>query len=178
MSSATEEKKLYILRGISGSGKSTLAKKIQEEEGCSQANIVFSTDDFFVNKTTGKYEFDGSKIGRAHQWNQGRVKKAMSEGQQLIIVDNTNTQCWEAKPYVLMAIEHKYQVHVREPDTPWAKDAQELARRNLHNVPLEAIQRMLSRWDNDFSVEAILKSKEPSFKRKPPVRKSMTPQQK
>jgi predicted kinase len=162
--STENRKQLYILRGISGSGKSTLAKKIIEENEVEQQQnviLVFSSDDYFINRTTGVYEFEGAKIGRAHEWNQNRVKKAMTNNQQLIIVDNTNTQRWEAKPYVVMAVEHGYEIVVREPDTPWRRDAQELAKRNIHNVPVEAVQRMLDRWDEDFSVDAILKSNPP-----------------
>ncbi|MNE81595.1 hypothetical protein D3C80_1782580 [compost metagenome] len=82
-------------------------------------------------------------------------------------MDNTNTQRWEAKPYVVLAQEFGYEVIVREPDTPWRRNAAELAKRNVHGVPVEAIQRMLDRWDEDFSVEAILKSAPPK-RRGPP----------
>lgn len=53
---------------------------------------------------------------------------------------------------------------MKEPDTPWRRDAGELAKRNVHGVPLEAIERMLGRWDEDFSIEAILNSKPPRGK--------------
>jgi predicted kinase len=177
MSTTNEpKKKMYILRGISGSGKSYLSRKILEEEGvtdnCNETH-VFSSDDYFINKETGKYEYDGSKIGRAHEWNQNRVMKAVKNNQPVIIVDNTNTQRWEAKPYVQMALENGYDIIVREPDTPWRRDAVELSKRNVHGVPLESIQKMLKRWEDDFSLDAILKSKPPKHAMRKPRKQNV-----
>ena len=85
-----------------------------------------------------------------------------------IVIDNTNTQKWEAKPYVQMAQSHGYTVKVMEPTTPWAKNAQELTQRNQHGVPLHVIRLMLQRWETDFTVEAILASQKPRFSRREP----------
>ena len=148
-------KVLYIVRGISGSGKSTLSKQLTSAGGA-----IFSTDDFFVNEQ-GHYVFNPTQLGNAHAWNQNRVKDALRDGVSPVVVDNTNTQRWEAKPYVQMALHHMYEVVVTEPDTPWKCNAQELARRNTHGVPVEAIQRMLDRWETDFSVDAIMASQPP-----------------
>lgn len=155
-------KTLYLLRGISGSGKSTLAKQILEREidsGCTAK--IFSTDNYFINSETGEYVFEGAKIGIAHQWNQKSVEEAMEAGMNSIIVDNTNTQRWEAKPYAQLAQKFGYEWKVVEPETTWKKDAQILAEKNVHGVPREAIQRMLDRWEDDFSLEAVLNSKPP-----------------
>lgn len=134
---APKEKVLIIMRGISGSGKSTKAKSF--------GGNVYSTDDFFMENE--EYKFDPSKIVEAHGWNQNRVKEAMSSGETPIVVDNTNTQKWEAKPYVLMAKEFGYAVKVEESDTPWRFDAEELSKRNVHGVPKPAIQGMVDRYD-------------------------------
>jgi NEDD4-binding protein 2 len=157
---------LIILRGISGSGKSTLAASILDEaKQNGQDGVVFSSDEYFINKVTQQYEFDPSKLGDAHQWNQNRAFEAMKQKQSPIIVDNTHTQRWEAKPYVQEGVKNGYTILVREPTTPWAKNAVELAKRNQHGVPEEAITRMLERWETEFSVEAILQSE-------PPVRRN------
>lgn len=163
-----QKKRLVILRGISGSGKSTLAKALLEEE---PRGVVYSTDDFFINKETGEYQFNGAAIGRAHAWNQRRAEKAMQEGIPLVIIDNTNTQKWEAKPYVEFGLKYNYEIEFKEPTTPWAKNAEELAKKNVHGVPIEAIQRMLDRWETDFTIENILKSKPPRRKKKKPFTK-------
>ena len=64
-----------------------------------------------------------------------------------------------------MAVKHNYKVIILEPDTPWKKDAEELSKRNKHGVPKEAILRMLARWEDDFTVENILKSQPPKKKK-------------
>ncbi|KAL9652653.1 hypothetical protein ABK040_003956 [Willaertia magna] len=164
------EKIMYLLRGISGSGKSTLAQNILNEnlnnENLNNEDYILSTDDYFINKETNKYIFNPTKLGDAHQWNQNRCKKAMERNQQIIIIDNTNTQKWEAKPYVQMAKQFNYKIIIKEPETEWKFNAEELAKRNKHGVPLESIKRMISRWEKDFNVEAILQSKPPSFNKK------------
>lgn len=150
--------KLYIMRGISGSGKSTMAKSLP---GVSAENI-FSTDDFFV--ADGQYRFDQSKLGRAHDWNQKRVEAAMQSGATPIVVDNTNTQLWEARPYVVMANYHGYEIEILEPETEWKFDAAELVKRNEHGVPRVAIQRMLDRYVPmaQFTIAAIMQEKSKS----------------
>jgi NEDD4-binding protein 2 len=150
-------KVLYIVRGCSGSGKSTLAKQLVDRD----PNKVFSTDDFFMK--TGKYHFDSAKLAQAHRWNQERVQEAMRSATTPIVVDNTHTTLWEARPYVVMAREYGYSIEFREPDTEWRFDATELARRNVHGVPLDAIQKMLKRYVplNKFTVDAILQSRAP-----------------
>lgn len=148
-------KTLYIIRALPGAGKSTLAAMLGPKEN------VFSTDDYFMKD--GKYLFDGSKIGKAHAWNQARVKAAIQSGLDPIIVDNTNTQLWEAKPYVQMAVDAGYDIQVVEPNTPWRFDLDELEKRNVHGVSKDILKRMLDRWEDSdkFTVENILKSKSP-----------------
>lgn len=81
-----------------------------------------------------------------------------------VIVDNTNTQCWEARPYVLPALEHGYAVEITTPTTPWAFDPVQLAKKNAHGVPEAAIRRMLQRWEKDFTVERIVASHAPGHR--------------
>ena len=145
------------MRGLPGSGKSYLSKQKSEE----LQGISYSTDDFFIDEKSGKYIFNPKKISQAHTWNQERTKNSMEKGEKCIIIDNTNTMKWEAKPYVELAVKYGYKVEILEPDTPWKKDADELVKKNKHNVPKEAILRMLERWEDDFTVEGILKSKPP-----------------
>ncbi len=139
-----DNKVLIIMRGISGSGKSTLAQQLKGVSG-----VVFSTDEFFHDQE-GKYNFDATKLGVNHSKNRKRTEEAMKQSISPIVIDNTNTRYEEAKPYVLLAQKYGYKVEVREPDTPWKFNAEELAKRNTHGVPLEAIKRMLSRWEKTF----------------------------
>ncbi len=147
-----QEKTLYILRGLPGSGKSTLAKQLAGETG-----IICSADDFFVDEK-GKYNWDPSKISEAHRWNHARIKDSISVGISPVIIDNTHVTQWELqqlKPLVEYAENHGYDVQIKEPTTPWAFNAEELAKRNTHGVPLDSITSKLERWHHNPTVEEI-----------------------
>ncbi|XP_077984054.1 uncharacterized protein LOC144438768 [Glandiceps talaboti] len=141
---------LCLLRGPPGSGKTTLARKLMGDDG-----IVLSTDEFFVNYY-GRYEFNFSKLGEAHEWNRQRAKTAMEAQIAPIIIDNTNCQIWEMKPYASLAMLYKYSVVIREPDTPWCFKVRELAQRNTHHVPAERIQKFIDRYERNVTAEKLL----------------------
>jgi len=151
-----DKKVLHLMRGLPGSGKSTKAKELAGENP-----NIFSTDDFFVNQDTGKYEFNPKMLGKNHSLNVQRTGKAMQDGITPIVVDNTNVRFFEMKNYVKLAQYYGYEVEFHEPDTSWAWDSEELANRNTHGVPLEAIQRMNDKWDENPTIHGILKSKAP-----------------
>ncbi|XP_074131394.1 NEDD4-binding protein 2 isoform X2 [Sminthopsis crassicaudata] len=147
---------LVLLRGLPGSGKSFLARKLLEEN---PNGIILSSDDFFYKN--GQYQFDGNLLGEAHEWNQKRAKEALEKKVSPIIIDNTNLQAWEMKPYIIMSQKHKYKVHFREPDTWWKFKPKELARRNIHGVTKEKIVRMLEHYERYVSVTHVLDSSVP-----------------
>lgn len=162
------KKTLIIMRGLPGSGKSTKAKKLHAEQG----GELFSTDDYpglYSEGEDGKIEWHGgekdkdgkSMIAGAHEWNQSRAFKAMESGVSPIIVDNTHVQKWEAKPYVLEAKKNGYNIAVEEADTPWKFDVKELSGKNTHGVSVGVLEGMLSKWEEDFDAESIIKSKAP-----------------
>ncbi|XP_064636419.1 uncharacterized protein LOC135493227 [Lineus longissimus] len=145
------DKVLIMMRGCPGSGKSTLARQLLFN------GVILSTDDFFVSDD-GRYLYEQEKIGDAHEWNQERALKNMKSGVSPIIIDNTNIQAWEMKPYVIRGIEHGYKVEIFEPNTPWQFRPGELARRNSHNVLKEHITRMIDRYNHNVTVEQIVGS--------------------
>jgi len=106
---------LIIMRGLPGSGKSTTAWELAGKDG-----IVLSTDDYFM--IDDEYQFNPKKLGAAHKWNQERARQQMGLGVDPIVIDNTNVQPWEAKPYVEMADEMGYEVKIAEPESPWWKE--------------------------------------------------------
>ncbi|ELU04303.1 hypothetical protein CAPTEDRAFT_117145 [Capitella teleta] len=142
-------KVMVILRGPPGSGKSTIAREIQFE------GVVLSTDEFFV-KPNGQFQYDFTKIGDAHQWNQQRAKESCEVGRNPIVIDNTNSQAWEMKYYVALADEHMYHIEIMEPSTQWKYKPKELAKRNTHGVTLETIVRMLDRYERNITPASIL----------------------
>ncbi|NXK52875.1 N42L2 protein, partial [Chauna torquata] len=98
------QKLLLILRGLPGSGKSTLS--------CAK-NFLHSP--FYLNYITAYL----------HALFFIAAKQAMELGKSPIIIDNTNTQAWEMKPYVEVALEKGYRVEFHEPDTWWKFDPEE-----------------------------------------------------
>ena len=148
--------KLIIMRGVSGSGKSTLAQQLAQAH---PESVIYSTDDFFM--VEGKYVFDVKKIGENHKKNQDRAVEGMKKKIPLIVIDNTNTQAWEMKPYVLAAQEHGYQIEIHEPEPV---SIEEIMRRQNNrkdsnkNLPVEIVEKMLQRFEKNVTIETILKS--------------------
>ncbi|XP_029458516.1 NEDD4-binding protein 2-like 1 isoform X2 [Rhinatrema bivittatum] len=151
-------KQLYLLRGLPGSGKTTLARQLKRDFPNAP---ILSTDDFFITED-GTYAFNQDFLEEAHKWNQKRAKKAMKRGKSPIIIDNTNIQAWEMKPYAIMALENDYEVIFREPETRWKFNVQELARRNIHGVPREKIQHMKEQYEHDLTFHIVLHSEKSS----------------
>ncbi|XP_037983545.1 uncharacterized protein LOC119697190 isoform X2 [Motacilla alba alba] len=153
------QKLLLILRGLPGSGKSTLSRVLL---GQSCDGIVLSTDDYFRQQYG--YTYNAAQLGDAHEWNRKRAKQAMEQGKSPVIIDNTNTQAWEMKPYVEVALEKGYRVEFHEPDTWWKFDPEELEKRNKHGVTREKIAQMLERYEYHISIPIVMNSVVPPHK--------------
>jgi predicted kinase len=119
---------LTLIRGLPGSGKSTAAKNMKY--------FHLEADMYFMRG--GEYQFDASKLGAAHGWCQNAARSALECGMD-VVVSNTFTQHWEMDPYRRMAEEvgAEFEVIVCEGDFG-----------SVHNVPMEAIQRMKDRWED------------------------------
>ncbi|XP_005880077.1 PREDICTED: NEDD4-binding protein 2-like 2 isoform X1 [Myotis brandtii] len=153
------QKLLILLRGLPGSGKTTLSRILL---GQSRDGIVFSTDDYFHNQDG--YRYNVNQLDDAHDWNQNRAKQAINQGRSPVIIDNTNTQAWEMKPYVEMAIGKGYRVEFHEPETWWKFDPEELEKRNKHGVSRKKIAQMLDRYEYQMSISIVMNSVEPVHK--------------
>lgn len=150
----TGKGKLVIMRGLPGSGKSFKAAQM--------GGKVFSTDDFWTEVATDG--FDGERIQEAHAWNINRAAKALFEDKAtLVIIDNTNTKAWEAKPYIVLAEAAGYEMEIVESDSPWCRDVKECFKKNQHNVPEAGIQAMFDRWEYDLTPEKILATEVPRW---------------
>lgn len=140
---------LVIMQGASGSGKSTVAETIKAMlEAVGQFVQICSTDDFF--KVDGVYKFDPSKIGAYHKANQDLARGYLEAG-DCVIIDNTNTQAWEAKPYVVMAQELKVPVFFMPCYGRF---------NNLHGVPSDKVEAMRARCE-PLTVEGCLNARAP-----------------
>nr|CAI5861177.1 unnamed protein product [Callosobruchus analis] len=165
-------KVLVLMRGLPGSGKSTLARKILENtigyDG-NRAMHLLSTDDYFYMNKLGIYNYDITQLETAHGWNQNRAFQSMSRGFSPVIIDNTNVQMWELKPYATMATDYGYIIEILEPDTHWCFDDKELSKRNTHDVPRSKIKAMLERYDKNITARKLLTAYNLYYKlQKPP----------
>ena len=137
---------VILFRGRPSSGKSTLAALLTE--------FVLAADSY-----PGLYEdgiFRGMEmkdgipmIKLAHQWCQSGVEDLMKEAVGIIGVANTFTQRWEMQAYFDMARKWDYRVFVVDL-YDGGLDDEKLAARSQHNVPVEAIRRMRSRYEHDW----------------------------
>jgi len=141
-------KTMYIMRGVPGSGKSTLAHNIAPKE------CIFSTDDFWGPL----YEFDITRLGEAHRWNEQRVKDAALANLTPIVVDNTNILKRAVDVYVEIAKENGYTVVIAESFDPLWSEFKGLARRyndpTIHGLTLDEMARINARREYIIDVFA------------------------
>ncbi len=140
---------LVVMQGASGSGKSTMARNIKAMlEAVGQEVQICSTDDQFGIGEA--YHFDPSKIAENHVKNQKKARYHLEWGTS-VIVDNTNTQAWEAKPYVQMAQELGVPVFFVPCHGKF---------NNVHGVPPDKVEAMRNRCE-PLTVEACLNARAP-----------------
>ena len=140
---------LVVMQGASGSGKSTVAKTLKamlEATGL-EVEIVSTDKEFEVD---GVYTFDPSKLGENHAKCQKKARFALACSTS-VIVNNTNTQAWEAKPYVQMAQELGVPVFFVPCHGRF---------NNTHGVPSDKVEQMRQRCE-PLSVQRCLEAKAP-----------------
>lgn len=131
-----------ILQGLPGSGKTTLANILKALPDV----IVCSADDYFVNKATGIYRFDATRLYDAHQTCYDKFMGLCNTRNYNIVVDNTNVSKDHYKRYVDFAKLRGYTVMVVQVKTDLTDE--DLAARNVHKVPVETIKRMRTRLND------------------------------
>jgi uroporphyrinogen-III decarboxylase len=141
---------LFIIIGVSGSGKSSLAKTMTEN--------VCEADAFPNLYENGVLV--SSKLSAAHQACINHVEQFMMAGIEKIAQANTNLDVRSIKPYIELAKEYKYKVHLilpkydllHYPLTDMTRPAQIAALVNARSqgdkiVPFPVIQRMITQYD-------------------------------
>lgn len=134
-------KQVKVMRGISGAGKSTMAKRLADHEAGHGASVLIcSADDFFMDEN-GVYQFDGAKLGAAHKACLKKFLRALQDGIELVVVDNTNINLEDMAPYVALGEAFDYDVEILQVNT----SAAVATVRNVHGVPSKSVQGMESR---------------------------------
>ena len=152
-------KKLIFVRGLPGSGKSSIARsyKAAHKDSC----YICATDEYWM-RPDRKYDFNYDLIGWAHIWNQRRVEEILntevnSEWDTIVVVDNTNINFTEMKPYIRLALNVDFGISFVEPDTDWKYDVEECYKRNTHGVPYSTMLRMYKAWQETDVVVDLLR---------------------
>ena len=138
---------LIIMRGIPGAGKSTRAKElVGNGEIHSTDALIEASGDYraFFEKMVESKNY--MALGWKHKKNLQNATKAIADGVSPVIVDNTNIKHADAKAYVVMALEAGLaDDNIKFEDIGNAGlDADALAIRNTHGVPLDKIKSMMA----------------------------------
>jgi predicted kinase len=130
---------LTLVRGLPGSGKSTFANTITNEFSVCEA------DKFFYDKE-GNYNFDATKLRKAHEWCREQVEIRMKDNQNNpqfypeIVVSNTFTQEWEMEAYYKLAEQYGYKVFSIIVENRHGGV-------NQHGVPVDKLKQMADRFE-------------------------------
>ena len=127
-------KDLLLLRGLPGAGKSSLATVLAQNTW-----PVFSVDDYFTDPNTGAYTFHFEKNHLSYKDCEANTAKAMAAGTALVIVANTFTMAWELEPYLALAQQYGYRLHVATVEKYHRGS-------NAHGVTDEQIEKMAAKY--------------------------------
>ena len=126
---------LILLRGLPGSGKTTLATLLSENG----TYPVYSVDDYFTNRETGKYEFDHRNNHLAYKQCEEQTRQSMQSNIAKIFVHNTFTIAWELETYFKLASEFNYTLFVVTVENYHQQP-------NIHRVTDEQLQKMAEKY--------------------------------
>jgi NEDD4-binding protein 2 len=116
-----------------GSGKSTFAKELGDFLGV----VYFEADQYFYDED-GNYNFDASKLHRAHLWCQEAVAAEL-QNENSVIVANTSTTEKEVAAYKTIADTHNARFVSLIVENRHGNES-------VHNVPPEKIAQMRQRF--------------------------------
>ena len=169
------------MRGLPSCGKSFTARKLVAESG-----VVLETDQYFhteIGNDPAKYDYDDQLMPLARDWNYARFQQAVAKQVSPIVVDRGNGRNEETRRYAQWAVDHGYQVELKEPESDWWQEIRILLKykwltgpaldewaeklsalsRKTHRVPMKTICKWMAGWKYDLTVEEILALPSKSF---------------
>lgn len=123
MKTNLKQNEIILIRGLPGSGKSTKAQSIKDYKH-------LEADQFMV--VNGKYQYDPSKVGLAHDMCVASAKNLLEQGFN-VVVSNTFIKTWEMKRYVDLGF-------------PFRIIEMKGKFNNIHGVPQDKIDLMANGW--------------------------------
>ncbi len=132
---------IYIMRGLPGSGKSKWIK-----DNIPWAAIC-SADHWFYR--FGPYQFVKSELGIAHKLCFEAFEIAIRVFEDTIAIDNTNLSPWEYQKYVDLGKKNGYEIKIINIGDGGLTN-EELAKRNVHGVPLSEYERLRNKMNSHF----------------------------
>ena len=133
------KQQLILVRGLPGSGKSTIAKNIEKDSG----DWIHLETDMFWYDPDGNYNFDYTRLKESHQWCQNATKTYL-EDYFNVVVSNTFTTKKEMIPYFEIAKQFNIIPNIIIATGNFG---------NIHNVPVDAYQRMKDRFEWEVNFE-------------------------
>lgn len=128
--------RVIVMRGITGAGKDTWIKNNLDFSKL----VICSTDSFFTDPVTKKYNFDLSKLSEFHGENLKNFIRycSMQYDTEILVCNNTNLSVAEYAPYVAIAQAYGHKVEIITIKT----DPTVAAKRNIHGVPEDRVMKM------------------------------------
>ncbi|CAI8021691.1 Leukocyte receptor cluster member 9, partial [Geodia barretti] len=146
----TESSKVPIviaLRGVPGSGKSFLTTHCSEYLTDSASVAICSADFYFMKG--GDYKYSTKLLPMAHTYCLDLFLRALAEGKQLIVVDNTHSRKWEYEIYSYISSILGCRYHVLEIPCPSQKTLESYRSRNQHEIDEKTALNIFKRWEVD-----------------------------
>ena len=134
---------VIILRGLPGIGKTTLAGIIARAEN----SVILSADDFFTKNDA--YSFKKEDMQQAYEFTFNRFKKEVEKKTPLIIIDNSNIECFHYFHYLDYGQRNNYRVSILTIPHNDVSD-RGVSERSPHKVTKSVIYAMRQKWQWDL----------------------------